>query len=171
MLSRLFKSFEELFFNCIIALSFVLLIRTICVNVYHFDILCFGPFPTCVLLYMMIFFFFSCFWCHIISRLVAKAIDATFSRGDAIAIDMQMTANAVIIYLAIVLAGCAVVSIADSFAPKEIATRLRVSKAKGIFTQVMFQLKSKLPLIEMEPFNIWNVSVLSYLSICANNTI
>ncbi|KAK7318793.1 hypothetical protein RJT34_03500 [Clitoria ternatea] len=67
--------------------------------------------------------------------LVANAIDVTFSKGDAIAIDMQMTANAVIIYLAIVLAGCVVVSIADSFAPKEIATRLRVSKAKGIFTQ------------------------------------
>ncbi|KAK7359225.1 hypothetical protein VNO77_01177 [Canavalia gladiata] len=70
--------------------------------------------------------------------LVANAIDATFSKGDAIAIDMQMTANAVIIYLAIVLAGCIVVSIADSFAPKEIATRLRVSKAKGVFTQVIF---------------------------------
>ncbi|XP_057418690.1 probable CoA ligase CCL12 [Lotus japonicus] len=67
--------------------------------------------------------------------LVANAIDATFSKGDAIAIDMQMTVNAVIIYLAIILAGCIVVSIADSFAPKEIATRLRVSKAKGIFTQ------------------------------------
>ncbi|CAL0329866.1 unnamed protein product [Lupinus luteus] len=67
--------------------------------------------------------------------LVASAIDATFSRGDAIAIDMQMTANAVIIYLAIVLAGCVVVSIADSFAPKEIEARLRISKAKGIFTQ------------------------------------
>ncbi|XP_061372767.1 probable CoA ligase CCL12 [Gastrolobium bilobum] len=67
--------------------------------------------------------------------LVANAIDATFSKGDAIAIDMQMTANAVVIYLAIVLAGCIVVSIADSFAPKEIATRLRVAKAKGIFTQ------------------------------------
>ncbi|KAL9329402.1 hypothetical protein ACSQ67_004405 [Phaseolus vulgaris] len=67
--------------------------------------------------------------------LVANAIDASFSKGDAIAIDMQMTVNAVIIYLAIVLAGCVVVSIADSFAPKEIATRLRVSKAKGIFTQ------------------------------------
>ncbi|MED6158043.1 putative CoA ligase ccl12 [Stylosanthes scabra] len=67
--------------------------------------------------------------------LVASAIDATFSKGDAIAIDMQMTVNAVVIYLAIVLAGCAVVSIADSFAPKEISSRLRVSKAKGIFTQ------------------------------------
>ncbi|KAL1328722.1 hypothetical protein HN51_038523 [Arachis hypogaea] len=67
--------------------------------------------------------------------LVASAIDGTFSKGDAIAIDMQMTVNAVVIYLAIVLAGCAVVSIADSFAPKEISSRLRVSKAKGIFTQ------------------------------------
>ncbi|XP_016187744.1 probable acyl-activating enzyme 18, peroxisomal isoform X1 [Arachis ipaensis] len=67
--------------------------------------------------------------------LVANAIEATFSKGDAIAIDMQMTASAVIIYLAIVLAGCVVVSIADSFAPKEIATRLHISKAKGIFTQ------------------------------------
>ncbi|KAE9610440.1 hypothetical protein Lal_00006179 [Lupinus albus] len=67
--------------------------------------------------------------------LVANAIDATFSKGDAIAIDMQMTANAVIIYLAIVLAGCIVVSIAESFAPNEIEARIRISKAKGIFTQ------------------------------------
>ncbi|PIA53901.1 hypothetical protein AQUCO_00900461v1 [Aquilegia coerulea] len=67
--------------------------------------------------------------------MVANALDVTFSTGDAIAIDMPMTVTAVIIYLAIVLAGCVVVSIADSFAAKEIATRLRVSKAKGIFTQ------------------------------------
>ncbi|KAG2675196.1 hypothetical protein I3760_13G173500 [Carya illinoinensis] len=67
--------------------------------------------------------------------LVANALHAIFTNGDAIAIDMPMTVNAVIIYLAIVLAGFVVVSIADSFAAKEIATRLRVSKAKGIFTQ------------------------------------
>ncbi|GAB2229378.1 hypothetical protein Droror1_Dr00023517 [Drosera rotundifolia] len=67
--------------------------------------------------------------------LVANALETLFSRGDAIAIDMPMTVNAVIIYLAIILAGCVVVSIADSFAAKEIATRLCVSKAKGIFTQ------------------------------------
>ncbi|KAL2486069.1 putative acyl-activating enzyme 18 [Abeliophyllum distichum] len=67
--------------------------------------------------------------------LVANALDATFSKGEAIAIDMPMTASAVILYLAIVLAGFIVVSIADSFAAKEIATRLRVSKAKVIFTQ------------------------------------
>ncbi|KAK4788363.1 hypothetical protein SAY86_019682 [Trapa natans] len=67
--------------------------------------------------------------------LVANALNAWFSRGDAIAIDMPMTASAVIIYLATVLAGMVVVSIADSFAAKEIATRLHISKAKGIFTQ------------------------------------
>lgn len=67
--------------------------------------------------------------------LVANSLDATFAKGDVIAIDMQMTANAVIIYLAIILSGRIVVSIADSFAAKEIATRLRISKAKAIFTQ------------------------------------
>lgn len=67
--------------------------------------------------------------------LVANALDSTFSKGDVIAIDMPMTVSAVIIYLAIILSGRIVVSIADSFAAKEIATRLRVSQAKGVFTQ------------------------------------
>ncbi|KAH7838820.1 hypothetical protein Vadar_031582 [Vaccinium darrowii] len=67
--------------------------------------------------------------------LVANALDTLFSKGDAIAIDMPMTVNAVIIYLAIILAGFVVVSIADSFAAKEIETRLRMSRAKAIFTQ------------------------------------
>ncbi|KAK2972564.1 hypothetical protein RJ640_022415 [Escallonia rubra] len=66
---------------------------------------------------------------------VANALDAMFLKGDAIAIDMPMTVTAVIIYLTIVLAGLVVVSIADSFAAKEIATRLRASKAKAVFTQ------------------------------------
>lgn len=69
-------------------------------------------------------------------RFVANALNAWFSRGDAVAIDMPMTVSAVIIYLATILAGMVVVSIADSFAAKEIATRLHISKARGIFTQV-----------------------------------
>lgn len=67
---------------------------------------------------------------------MANAISGVFAKGDTIAIDMPMTVDAVIIYLAIIFAGCIVVSIADSFAAKEIATRLKISKAKGIFTQV-----------------------------------
>lgn len=70
-------------------------------------------------------------------RLVANALDATFSKGDVVAIDMPLTVDAVVIYLAIVLAGLVVVSIADSFAANEVAVRLLISKAKGIFTQVI----------------------------------
>ncbi|XP_066333172.1 probable CoA ligase CCL12 isoform X1 [Miscanthus floridulus] len=66
---------------------------------------------------------------------VAHALDAMFEKGDRIAIDMPMTCNAVIIYLAIILGGFVVVSIADSFAPQEIGSRIGVSKAKAIFTQ------------------------------------
>ncbi|KAJ0616967.1 putative acetate--CoA ligase [Helianthus annuus] len=67
--------------------------------------------------------------------LVANALKGSFTKGDPIAIDMPMTVTAVVIYLAIIYAGFVVVSIADSFASKEIATRLRVSKAKATFTQ------------------------------------
>ena len=55
--------------------------------------------------------------------------------GDAIAIDMPMTVEAVVIYLGVVLAGCVVVSIADSFVAAEISMRLRISGSKAVFTQ------------------------------------
>ncbi|KAB1218865.1 putative acyl-activating enzyme 17, peroxisomal [Morella rubra] len=68
--------------------------------------------------------------------LAAHAISTLgLEEGSAIAIDMPMTVNSVIIYLAIILAGYVVVSIADSFAPHEISTRLKISKARAIFTQ------------------------------------
>uniref|UniRef100_A0A6N2LS45 AMP-dependent synthetase/ligase domain-containing protein n=1 Tax=Salix viminalis TaxID=40686 RepID=A0A6N2LS45_SALVM len=68
--------------------------------------------------------------------LVAHALNALgLDRGSAIAIDMPMSMESVAIYLAIVLAGHVVVSIADSFAPPEISTRLKISEAKAIFTQ------------------------------------
>ena len=54
------------------------------------------------------------------------------------AIDMPMTVEAVVAYLGIVLAGCVVVAIADSFAAAEIAMRLRISKAKAIVTQASY---------------------------------
>lgn len=55
--------------------------------------------------------------------------------GDTVGVDMVMTPHAVAIYLGIIKAGAAVVSIADSFAPEEIAARLRIAKASAIFTQ------------------------------------
>ncbi|MDA7950908.1 MAG: AMP-binding protein [Pirellulaceae bacterium] len=54
---------------------------------------------------------------------------------EAVAIDMPMTPESVAIYLGILIAGGTVVSIADSFAPEEIATRLKISNTRLIFTQ------------------------------------
>ncbi|GLU20288.1 hypothetical protein SLE2022_364960 [Rubroshorea leprosula] len=68
--------------------------------------------------------------------LVSHALDTLrLERGSSIAIDMPMNVYSVVIYLAVVLAGHAVVSIADSFASAEISTRLKISEAKAIFTQ------------------------------------
>ena len=72
-----------------------------------------------------------------------------FAKGDRIAIVMPMTANAVAIYLGIIRLGAVVVSIADSFAPQEIQTRLRISQAKAIFTQdFIWRGGKKIPLLE-----------------------
>ena len=69
--------------------------------------------------------------------------------GDPVAVDMLMTIESVAIYLGIVKAGCVAVSIADSFAAEEIATRLRIADAKAIFTQdVILRNGKRLPLYE-----------------------
>ena len=85
---------------------------------------------------------------HALTNRVANGlVDEGFHPGDAIAIAMPMTVESIALYLGIVKAGCVVVSIADSFAAKEIATRLRLSGAKAIFTQDYILRKGKqLPL-------------------------
>ena len=70
---------------------------------------------------------------------------AGFARGDALACYMPMTAESVAIYLGIVRAGCVAVSIADSFAPEEIAKRLRLSNTKGILATSGPQIISRKP--------------------------
>ena len=49
---------------------------------------------------------------------------------------MPMTVNAVVAYFGTVLAGCAAVSIADSFSASEMASRLRIANTAAIVTQV-----------------------------------
>ncbi|MDP7398146.1 MAG: AMP-binding protein [Lentisphaeria bacterium] len=69
--------------------------------------------------------------------------------GDAIAVDMPMTAESVAIYLGIIKMGGVVVSIADSFAAGEIAVRVRIGEAKAIFTQdVIARAGKSLPLYQ-----------------------
>eukprot|EP00879_Flechtneria_rotunda_P024186 GHRR01025634.1.p1 GENE.GHRR01025634.1~~GHRR01025634.1.p1 ORF type:complete len:660 (+),score=213.05 GHRR01025634.1:617-2596(+) len=66
---------------------------------------------------------------------VAACVAAQYQPGDALAIAMPLSVEAVVIYFGVVLAGCVVVSIADSFATEEVTTRLCIAKAKAIFTQ------------------------------------
>ena len=69
------------------------------------------------------------------NRVANGLVEIGIEPGDAVAVDMPMNAESVAIYLGIVKAGCAVVGIADSFAPDEIAIRLRIGNATAIFTQ------------------------------------
>ena len=69
-----------------------------------------------------------------VNRIANGLVEAGYRRGDAIAVVLPMTAESVAIYLGIVSAGMAVVSIADSFAANEITNRLRIADAKAVFT-------------------------------------
>lgn len=68
------------------------------------------------------------------NQVANSLVDAGFKVGDAIGVVMPMTDWSIAIYLGIVMSGCYVVSIADSFAPPEIATRLNIAGAKAVFT-------------------------------------
>ncbi len=83
------------------------------------------------------------------NRIANSLLQQGLLPGDAIAIDMPMTHLAVAIYLGIIKMGGIVVSIADSFSAEEIATRLRIAKAKAIFTQdFILRNTKKIPLHE-----------------------
>jgi acetyl-CoA synthetase len=67
---------------------------------------------------------------------VANGLSALgLQRGDRIAVVLPMTVASVAIYLGTIKLGAAIVSIADSFMPKEIAARLEQGEATVIFTQ------------------------------------
>jgi acetyl-CoA synthetase len=69
--------------------------------------------------------------------------------GSAVGVCMTMTPESVAIYLGMVKGGVSVVSIADSFSSIEIATRLRLAGASGIFVQdVIFRGAKYLTLFE-----------------------
>lgn len=70
-----------------------------------------------------------------VDRVANGFVAAGFSPGDRIAIAMPMTPDAVAAYLGIIAARGVVVSIADSFAPDEIARRLRLTGTATVVTQ------------------------------------
>ncbi|PJF38372.1 MAG: AMP-dependent synthetase, partial [Phototrophicales bacterium] len=62
----------------------------------------------------------------------------TFKIGDRIAINMQMNLLSIAIYLAIVKAGCQVVSIAHSFSTSQIEIRTQLTNTTAIIVQESF---------------------------------
>ena len=66
-----------------------------------------------------------------------------FEPGSRIAIVMPMNVHSVAAYLGILYAGCAAVSIADSFAPTEIEKRLRISEATAVIFASQFERTGK----------------------------
>ena len=75
----------------------------------------------------------------LVNRVANGLAAAGFAPGDAIALYMPMNLECVAAYLGIILAGCIVVSIADSFAAPEVARRLEIANATGIITVSSFQ--------------------------------
>jgi acetyl-CoA synthetase len=85
-----------------------------------------------------------------LSNRFARGLAASgLPRSASVAIAMPMTLEAVAAYLGIIKAGYAVTSIADSFAPDEIATRVRISSAGAAVTQdVMLRAGKTLPMYQ-----------------------
>jgi acetyl-CoA synthetase len=85
-----------------------------------------------------------------LSNRVANGLLALgLQKGDAIAIDMALTVEAVAIYFGILKMGGAVISIADSFPAEEIAKRLQIGNAQAVFTQAtIIRAGKRLPMYE-----------------------
>jgi acetyl-CoA synthetase len=75
---------------------------------------------------------------HLVNRVAAGLAAAGFGVGDRIALYMPMTLECVAAYLGIIRAGCAAVSVADSFAAHEVERRLRIADASGAITVASF---------------------------------
>ncbi len=85
-----------------------------------------------------------------LSNRFARALASSgLPREASVAIAMPMTVEAVAAYLGVVKAGYAVASIADSFAPEEIATRVRLASSGMAVTQdVMLRAGKTLPMYQ-----------------------
>jgi acetyl-CoA synthetase len=69
-----------------------------------------------------------------VNQIVGAIRAAGFQPGDALGVVLPLTPVTVALYLGIIAAGCRAVSIADSFAPPEIGSRLRIANARAVFT-------------------------------------
>jgi len=73
-----------------------------------------------------------------VNRVAGGLRDLGFGTGSRVALYMPMTVECVAAYLGIVRTGGIVVSIADSFAPREVARRLEIAAADAVITVEAF---------------------------------
>ncbi|GFR42552.1 hypothetical protein Agub_g3459 [Astrephomene gubernaculifera] len=66
---------------------------------------------------------------------IAACIRRRFEPGSPLALYLPLSPASAALYLGCVLAGCCVVSVADSFSAGELRTRLALAGAVGVFTQ------------------------------------
>ena len=71
---------------------------------------------------------------RLVNRVSNGLVEQGYRRGDRIALYMPMTPVCVAAYLGIIRAGCQVVSIADSFSPAELKSRMEIAGAKAVVT-------------------------------------
>ncbi|MBT8203409.1 MAG: AMP-binding protein, partial [Acidimicrobiia bacterium] len=84
---------------------------------------------------------------ELVDQVAAGLGELGLHRGSRVAIAMPMTLQAVAGYLGIIKAGGVVVSVADSFAPTEIRTRLEIAGADAVITQgVVYRGNRTLPM-------------------------
>ena len=82
--------------------------------------------------------------------------------GATVAVYLPMTPDSVCAYLGVLLAGGTVVSVAESFSPAELASRLRISGARAVITQVHSNAlmstqsaRTPLPCCQSGPLLLW----------------
>lgn len=81
---------------------------------------------------------------QLVNKIANSFLEIGLKKGDKIAIDLPMTLEAVAVYLAGIKAGMPIVTIADSFTPKEIEVRLQITQPKLIVTQDVLKRNEKL---------------------------
>ncbi len=84
-----------------------------------------------------------------VDQILFSLKQAGLKPGDFVGIDMPMTPEAVMIYLAAIKGGIPVITVADSFSAEQIAIRFSIAKPKLVFTRdFIYRDGKKLPLYQ-----------------------
>lgn len=85
----------------------------------------------------------------LVARVAGSLRQMGLQPGDRVGIDLPMSVEAVAVFLGAIAAGCPAVTVADSFAAREIGIRLRIGDVRCVLTQDVIRRAGRtLPLYE-----------------------